>query len=233
MDMLEIVSFKRDGGRLETKLTHPPDNLITTDIIQKISDELEKSRGDEDLKLITFNSGLPGKFSLGFDFKEMTPENAGGLFAAFGHLLSVLNTLPAISLVEVDGVCYGGGLQLAAYCDLIFASDSSIFGHPEVNYGIFPPVAAALYPHLIGRNKTLDLLITGKELTAEEALRIGLLTSVWPSKIFPGELEKFYRSVEAKSAFTLHLTKKQWRKLSMNKLGWVLVLQKISSSTNC
>ncbi len=208
MKIPQLIHVEHDESRLTVKLTNPPQNLITKQMIQQISTVVEKMRGDESLKLVIFSSGVSEVFSRGFDFQELAPENVGGIVAAFGHLLSLLNALEVITVVEVDGVCFGGGMELAAYCDMIIASERSKFGHPEVEYGMFPPVAAALYSHLIGRNRCIELLVTGREIDAREAHKIGLIARFWKDAEFSLQVEDFYRTILQNSAVTLKLTKK-------------------------
>ena len=73
-------------------------------------------------------------------------------------------------------------MELALACDLVIASDEARFGQPEVELGCYPPVAAALYPSLIGPDRTLDLLLTGRTLDSDEAERLGLVDAESPGR---------------------------------------------------
>jgi len=95
---------------------------------------------------------------------------------AFHGALTGLRDLPAVSVAVVDGHCLGGGMELAAACDMVVASDRSRFGQPEIKLGCYPPLAAALYPHLLGPARTFDLLLTGRTLDCEEAEQIGFVS---------------------------------------------------------
>jgi cyclohexa-1,5-dienecarbonyl-CoA hydratase len=93
---------------------------------------------------------------------------------------------PDIPLVAlVCGQCLGGGFELAAACDLVFAETSAHMGVPEIRLGVFPPVACALLPGRVGVARANDLLLTGRSWTAPEAHAAGLVTSLSE----PGELE--------------------------------------------
>ncbi|MBZ0266461.1 enoyl-CoA hydratase/isomerase family protein [bacterium] len=208
MDLRPQVISKREGGILKLRLNNPPNNYLSQKVIHQLSNEIEEVRGDENLKCIVFSSAVDKVFSHGFDFKDLTQERVGGIVAAFGHLLSLLNIIEAITIVEVDGVCTGSGLELGAYSDIILASERSTFGHPEVKFGVFPPVAAALYTHLIGRNRAIDLLITGEIMSAEAAYDMHLLTHVWDEEEFKGKVNEYYEALETKNAHSLHMTKR-------------------------
>lgn len=98
------------------------------------------------------------------------------MLAGFHGAIRRLRKLPATTLAAVDGACLGGGMELALVCDLVLATDRARFGQPEIRLGCYPPVAAALYPSRLGHGRTMELLLTGRPLDAEEAERLGLVT---------------------------------------------------------
>ncbi len=202
------VQSQRIGGRLTITLDNPPDNHLTEEVMTEIREALEEIRGDDSLKLIVFRSGIPDVFSRGFDRKQRLPEKIGPLMAAFGHMLYLLNEIPVIIVAEVEGSCIGAGMELASFCDMVLCSSGARMGHPEVRMGVFPPIAAAVYPHLIGRNRTIEILSTGHELTAQEAFEIGLVNHVWPNREFSERTMRYYNQIETRSAVSLRLTKK-------------------------
>jgi len=203
-----VVDVLHDAGRAIITITNPPENRFGEATITEIGKALEKLRHDDHLKLIIFRSGVENMFSMGFDILDRTPDQVGKLNSSFGHLLYLLNELPVLSACEVDGGCYGGSMELAVYCDFLIASNRAVFGHPEIKSGIFPPVAAALYPQIIGRNKTLEVLATGERLLADEAHNMGLVNRLYHFDEFDREVEAFYQKIEATSALTLRLMKK-------------------------
>jgi cyclohexa-1,5-dienecarbonyl-CoA hydratase len=98
------------------------------------------------------------------------------MLALFHHLIRTLREIPAVTLAAVEGHCLGGGMELAAGCDLVLATENSRFGQPEIKLGCYPPLAAALYPNLLGFGRTVDLLVTGRTIDCSEAERIGFVT---------------------------------------------------------
>ena len=85
-------------------------------------------------------------------------------------------------IATVDGAALGGGCELALACDIVIASERAQFGQPEIKLGVFPPIAAILLPRLIGEKKARELILTGDTIDAAEALRLGLVNQVAPSK---------------------------------------------------
>ncbi len=106
--------------------------------------------------------------------------------AAFEELRT--HNIPSVALVK--GYALGGGCELAALCDTVIAHEHASFGLPEVNLGVLPPVAAVYFPALIGYNTTLRLMLTGETIKAAEALRLGLVHQVLPSRRFLPDAEE-------------------------------------------
>src|SRR5260370_24946395 len=123
-------------------------------------------------------------FSAGVAIEDHTPGKVPEMLDKFHGVFRLLNSLTAPSVALVDGMALGGGCELAVFCDMVIASDRATFGQPEIKVGVFPPVAAVLFPHLIGRNRTLELLLTGKTIDAAEAKASGLINQVFPSEVF-------------------------------------------------
>src|SRR5437763_9108345 len=96
--------------------------------------------------------------------------------------------IPTAALVK--GHALGGGCELAALCDTVIAHEDATFGLPEVNLGVFPPVAAVYFPSLIGHNATMRLMLTGEIISAHEALRLGLAHQVLSSSRFLPDAEE-------------------------------------------
>jgi enoyl-CoA hydratase/carnithine racemase len=102
----------------------------------------------------------------------------------------------------------GGGCELAVFCDMVIASDRATFGQPEIKVGVFPPIAAVLFPHLVGRNRALELLLTGDVVGAAEAKAIGLINKVFPAESFHEKTEEFISKLTSLSGPVLRLTKR-------------------------
>jgi len=91
----------------------------------------------------------------------------------------------------VNGRSLGGGCELMAFCDIVIASEKAKIGQPEIAVGVFPPIAAAWFPKIIGLKNTYELLLTGKIIGAKEAQAMGLVNAVLPVENFKAEADKF------------------------------------------
>jgi cyclohexa-1,5-dienecarbonyl-CoA hydratase len=115
-------------------------------------------------------------------------------------------------VAAVQGPALGGGSELAAFCDLVIASERATFGQPEIKVGVFPPIAALHYPTRIGLARTLQLLLTGETLSAPAAERIGLVDRVVPAPELWQAVSAAVASLADKSAAILRLTKQAVRR---------------------
>ncbi|HET6637735.1 MAG TPA: enoyl-CoA hydratase-related protein, partial [Gemmatimonadota bacterium] len=104
----------------------------------------------------------------------------------------------------------GGGCELAAFCDLVLASEEATFGQPEIQLGLFPPVTAAAFPYFVHGKKTLELMLTGERIDAREAQRIGLVNQIWPAEGFADEAASFVERLASRSGVALRLAKKAY-----------------------
>jgi cyclohexa-1,5-dienecarbonyl-CoA hydratase len=130
------------------------------------------------------------------------------MLEAFHALFRLLDGMPQATVASVDGRCLGGGCELAAFCDILLATPGSVFAQPEIDVGCFPPVAAALLPRIAGR-AALEMVLTGRPLTAPEAARAGLVTRVVDD--LAGETEACVARLAGKSGAVLALARKAVR----------------------
>jgi len=109
---------------------------------------------------------------------------------------------------SVYGSCLGGGCELAIFCDVVVASETVKIGQPEIQVGVFPPIAAQIMPRIIGRKAAMDLILSGRIISAEEALRIGLVNKVVAENELESSTMDFLKPYLNLSAEVLRQTKK-------------------------
>ncbi len=141
-------------------------------------------------------------FSFGASVEEHLPGQCAAMLAGFHRLVLRVLASPVPVMVAVRGQCLGGGLELVSAAHLIFASPDARLGQPEIELGVFAPAASCLLPERIGRAAAEDLLISGRSITAEEALRAGLITAV-ASDPEAAALDYFDRHLAPKSPSSL------------------------------
>ena len=99
------------------------------------------------------------------DVADHTAERITEMMDEFYALFKNIFDIRVPTVAVVDGAALGGGCEVAIACDMIVASERSKFGQPEIKVGVFPPVAAAIMPRLIGRNRTLEFLMNGETMS--------------------------------------------------------------------
>ncbi|OGB93166.1 MAG: hypothetical protein A3H39_18550 [candidate division NC10 bacterium RIFCSPLOWO2_02_FULL_66_22] len=205
----DIQFALRDGvGRIV--LNRPPLNVLNIAMMEEIQAALREAQAVADTRAIVF-SATGRMFSAGVDIAEHTPDLMEGMLDAFHGIFRLMADGEVLTLAVVQGHALGGGCELACFCDLVLAAQGAKFGQPEIAVGVFPPVAAALFPHLIGGKRAAELILTGEAIPAEEALRIGLINAAVPADQLANEAERWLGRITDKSAPVLRLAKRALR----------------------
>jgi len=201
------IKYKIINNISEIVLDNPPVNIMTQAMMEEINAVLNDLIKDNDLHLLIFKA--EGKhFSAGADVAEHTKERCPEMIPEFMRLFFNLNRISCPTIAVVQGMALGGGCELATFCDMVIASEKAKFGQPEIGVGVFPPVGVVIFPHLIGRNRALELLLSGDIIPAAEAERIGLINKVFPEENFQEKVDEFISKFTSKSSVVLKLTKK-------------------------
>ena len=199
------TEFKEGLGTLT--LNRPPVNILNIAMMEEINDVLEKWRVEKDLKLVLFNA--KGKcFSAGVDVGEHMGDLAPKMIEAFHGMFRRMDTLGVPTVASVYGSCLGGACELAVFCDLVLASQTAKLGQPEIQVGVFPPIAAQIMPRIIGRKAAADLIFSGRIIAADEARQMGLINKVVPDEALESATAEFVRPYLKLSAEVLRKTKK-------------------------
>jgi cyclohexa-1,5-dienecarbonyl-CoA hydratase len=188
-------------------LNQPPLNIMDIPMIEEMHSALARVHSAADVKVLVIDH--QGKaFSAGVSIKDHTPDKVGEMIGKFHRMFRLLHALAVPSLALVDGMALGGGCELAVFCDMVIASDRATFGQPEIKVGVFPPVATVLFPRLIGRNRALELLLTGDVIEAAEAKTIGLVNRLVPAQGFREKTDAFITKLTSLSGTVLRMTKR-------------------------
>jgi len=160
---------------------HKALNIIGTPAIVGATQALAELRSAPGLRVLVLRGPAEGNFVGGADIHEMaalTPETAEAFITGLKALCEAVRSFPVPVIARLAGWCLGGGLELAAACDLRIASDEARFGMPEVKVGIPSVIHAALLPRLVGRSAAGWMLLTGEPFDAAAGLAMGLLHRV-------------------------------------------------------
>ncbi|HKK07885.1 MAG TPA: enoyl-CoA hydratase-related protein [Gemmatimonadota bacterium] len=215
-----IRSRLRDGV-VRITLDRPPLNVLDAPMLEALTAALDAARRDPDTRVVLL-SAAGDAFCAGVDVAAHAPERAPAMIRVFGAAVRGLLTQEAPVVAAVDGAALGGGCELALACDVVLASERSRFGQPEVRVGALPPAAAVLLPRRVGPSAAMDLVLSGRTVGAEEALRIGLVTRLLPAEGFGGEVEAYVAGLASLSRPVLRLARRAVREGASGPLGAAL-----------
>jgi cyclohexa-1,5-dienecarbonyl-CoA hydratase len=160
-----------------------------------------------EIKLIVLDSAAKA-FCGGIELGEYTQRRVFQLLDAFhGAFSAMLDTSKPV-LVVINGPAFGGGAELAALGDLVIATPKARFAQPEIKLGVFPPLAAAILPYIVGPKLALELVLTGETMTAERARELGLVNWVVPPDELQNKVDEIIAKVTAQSGPVLTMAKK-------------------------
>ncbi len=166
-----------DGALLRLRLDRPKANIIDAAMIAALDSALAEHAQETALKGVLIDASGP-HFSFGASVEEHLPGQCAAMLRSLHGLVRRLLQFPLPVLVAIRGQCLGGGLEVAAAGQLLFAAADASLGQPEMQLGVFAPAASCLLPERIGQARAEDLLCSGRSVTGEEALEIGLVDFV-------------------------------------------------------
>lgn len=161
-----------DGAMIRLTLNQPKANILSMAMMADLSAALDLHRDDPELRLVVIR-GAGRAFSFGASVAEHTRDKAATMLASFHAFSRKVAAYPVPILAAVDGPCLGGAFELALLCHVVIATERSVFACPEIKLGVFPPVLAAIGHLRLGGATAERLLLTGANMNAEEAHRIG------------------------------------------------------------
>ena len=204
----EFLRLERPGdGVARLVLNRPPLNVLHIPMLRELDEVLTDLAADPELKLLVM-TGEGKAFCVGVDVADHTADRVELMIEAFHGVIRKLLLLEMPVVAAVNGAALGGGCELLLACDLVIASEKAKLGQPEIRLGVFPPVAAALMPRLIGRQRALDLVLTGRVIGAAEAREMGLVGRVVPVEGFDEAIAEYVGSLSSLSRPVLRLTKR-------------------------
>jgi len=156
-------------------LAHPPLNILDLAMMDELRAALEQIEARSDVVVIVMK-GSPRAFCAGVDVAAHTPDNVRPMLEKFHGVIRALVQSKKVTIAAVEGACLGGGAELALVADLVYTARDASWAFPEIKLGCYPPVAAAALAALVGQKRAADLVLTGRQISGDEALAIGLAT---------------------------------------------------------
>ncbi|SME96571.1 Enoyl-CoA hydratase/carnithine racemase [Tistlia consotensis] len=215
-DTTRIVTAlrEREGGRVATVTVDNPARLNSLDsaAMHRFAAAFDALGADPELRAVVLTGAGEKAFIAGADIREMAaicdPQAARSFIGALQDCCRAIRQLPVPVIARLRGYAFGGGLEIAAACDLRVAGESCVLGMPEVRLGIPSVIEAALLPLLIGWGRTRELLLFGETLDAARAADWGLLDRVVPDTALDAEVERLLDSLTASPPGAIRIQKR-------------------------
>ncbi len=207
MTELQNLKFEKIDGVARITLNRPKFNMMNIEMMNELNGLFEDLLTDDDLKCVTINAA--GKhFCTGVEVADHKPDQVDDMIATFNRIFELSEQIEVPIIAVVQGLCLGGGMELAIACDVIVAGQGAQFGQPEIKVGFFPPYAAMRLPQLIGPAKAIEICTTGKFYSAEEARSLGMIAHVVEDEQLAGSAEKLVKEIQGNSPLIIRLNKR-------------------------
>lgn len=201
--MAGTISCKIEEGVAVVTLNHPPVNALTLDLLTELAGTFDSLATDDTVKSIVL-TGAGRFFVAGADIRVLASIPSSGEGEAMARrgqmMLNAIEALEKPVIAAINGACLGGGLELAMCCHIRLAAEGAKLGQPEINLGIMPGFGGTQrLPRLIGRSKAMELILTGEPISAQEAMRLGLVSQVVSAEDLLRQAHGLARAMAAKS----------------------------------
>lgn len=202
-DTFENIDFRTIDDLAYITLKRP---TLNTAMLIELGSALEKIDLSETIKIVVIQGG--DSFCSGLDMSEHTDEGVYQLIESFYQIFMRLTDLEPVVISVVTGMALGAGCELATFCDFCLAAEDAKLGQPELKVGLFPSVAAVTYPRLIGVHRAMELIMTGRTVSAREAQQMGLITRAIDPAQLSDEVEKWVQFLRSFSTPVLRMTRR-------------------------
>lgn len=211
----DLVQYE-PGAIARLTLDDPPMNLLRPEMLVQLGAKIEDALADEQVRVIVLTGEGGRAFSAGFDIKvftEIEGSSAAENLAKTGQAITLgIECASKPVIAAINGLCLGGGNELAMACHFRIAASSARLGQPEIRLGLIPGFGGTQrLPRLIKRNKALRLILTGEMISADEALRLGLIDEVVADGDLTQAVDRLARQVVASSPSAVAAALAAWR----------------------
>ena len=198
-------------------------NALNSDGIKDLQKAFEDISSDLEMRAVVFTGAGSKSFIGGADINELSdlnPTTSREFISALHDLFVLMRELPVPIIARVNGYALGAGMELAAACDIRIASDTAVFGMPEVRVGVPSVIEAALLPRIIGWGRSNYLVLTGESIDAKTAYEWGFVEKMVKQNKLDLEVDKIANSIAASGPIAIRAQKalvSDWEKLSLER----------------
>ncbi len=217
------ITTSHDGVAVVTIDRPDALNALNRETLTELRDRLRELANDTAARVVVLTGAGERAFAAGADIKEMVEMSVleGHTWGSLGHECGrLLESMPKPTLAAVNGLALGGGCELALACDIRYASEQAKFGQPEINLAVIPGWGGTQrLARAVGPGLAKDLIMTGRTIDAAEALRIGLVSALYPHAELLDRVLETAESLAKKSPLALSAAKDAANRALQGDLG--------------
>jgi len=204
------IRWDASGTVAHLTMARPKQNILNIEMLNEMARAIESLTTRDDVRLILLDAApeCEGYFSAGVEAAGYKSDMVFQVMDAFHRVFRAMIEVSKPVLAVVDGLASGAGCELAAFCDIVVATENARFLQPEIKLGVFPPMGAVVYPRVIGPRRAMELLLTGEPINAQQALVMGLVNRVVPRGALKETVEALAKRISDQSGPVLQLLKR-------------------------
>jgi enoyl-CoA hydratase len=183
-------------------------NALSDHLLGELTDVLKTFLQEAKVRCIII-TGSEKSFCAGADIKEMISREPRDILERFSSsIFGLLRHYPKPTIAAVSGYCFAGGCELALACDMILASETAMFGQPEINVGIIPGGGGTQrWTRIVGKARAMEIILTGASIDARKALEWGIVNRVMPFADLLSEAKRLAATIATKPSFAVRMAK--------------------------
>ena len=220
----QFIKNEVENGIIHITLNRPEQlNVLTIPMMEELADAFKWAKTQSGAIVLLDAAGKA--FSAGVDVADHTPDKVDSMIAVFDSIFHAMNEVEVPIVCAVNGAALGGGYELVLFSDMVVISEKAKLGQPEIQVGVFPPLASYMLPIIASLPNAYELLLSGDVIDAARADKLGLVNAVLPVDGFEAGVQAFCKKFVKLSPIVLAYTKKAI-KAGLNK-GFVEGLKAI------
>ena len=203
----ELLRERREGFVATITISHPPVNAMSVELLQALDEAFARLAGDPEVRAVVL-TGEGMFFSAGADLRSVMHTGPAALLQLGREVYPRIAAFPKPLIAAVNGLCLGGGLELALCADIRLAAQSAKFGQPEISLGIIPGWGGTQrLPAAIGAQRARELIYSGRQMRAAEAVESGLVLRSYPDDELRDQAMNLARGLAEKPPLALAAAK--------------------------
>ncbi|MFQ5827474.1 MAG: enoyl-CoA hydratase/isomerase family protein [Dehalococcoidia bacterium] len=212
------IIVEKKGVVAKLTINRPPVNVLSIETLKEMNSALGELKNDPEVKVLLITGAGDRAFSAGVEVKDHIGDRMPIMMQVFPELFNRLMEVDKVTIAVVNGVALGGGCELVGGCDLAVASEKAVFAQPEMKLGTYPGIAGVLFQRLLGIRRGLEFVLSGDNIDAKEAERIGLVNKVVPYEELEKAAEEFAQRFSGLSGIVLRMARRTMYQTA--DLGW-------------